>query len=309
MSFTARASCALLQASACAAHVLGTQNFLASTQNMNMSDMSVSAVSKQIEQMAEALLDGPTKSLLHSFKICGQCQSFQRLGEANDGGYLTCVDGLTDGHMKGALSMGIKQHDKWSLDVFNLLKVPVVQFDCTVSHPPVQNCPSCQFFQACIKAPSGAGAVAGKQNWALQHALDASGLGQTPERSLVMKMDIEGSEWPIFAEMVSGGAGNVLKKFQQVAVEFHGMDQTHMHTQYLQAMQHLLDAGLRVVHVHGNNFGGTYWEGACSMPNVVEVTFLAGAQASPGCCDPQPHALDAVNNPANPVELPSAHLP
>merc|ERR1719272_2914753 len=41
--------------------------------------------------------EGATKALLESFAICGQCNSFKRFGEPNDGGYLMCMDGLQTG--------------------------------------------------------------------------------------------------------------------------------------------------------------------------------------------------------------------
>lgn len=291
----------LLQATACAGHLLRNRQHGAT-------ELEALSVSERMQRMAEALPEGETKSLLHSFKVCGQCQNFKRFGEAHDGGYLTCMDGLSGGHIQAAYSVGVEGHDKWSLDIYNLLKVPVNQFDCTVTHP-AQQCPTCHFYQACLQAPSGAGALSHHQNWALQQALDNSGMGKAPERSLVMKMDIEGSEWPILAEMTPGGAGEVLKKFQQVILEFHWMDQRYKHGEYLKAMQNLLAAGFRVAHVHGNNYGGMYSEGAYSIPNVVEVTFVSSGQAAATCQDPVLSPLDTPNNPRSPHDLPEARLP
>jgi len=202
----------------------------------------------------------------------------------------------------------VRDNDQWSLDVYNLLKRPVHQFDCTVDHAAAP-CPECHFFQVCVEATSGAGAVAGRTNWALKKVLDESGLGHAPNRSLVMKMDIEGSEWPILAEMGPGAGGDVLKKFKQLILEFHWMDKTENHAQYLQAMQNLAAAGFRVAHVHGNNWRGMYREGGYSVPNVVEVTFVSEGQPLATCHDPERSVLDNVNNPNNPIDLPEAKLP
>lgn len=271
-------------------------------------ELEVLSVSDRIQRMAETLPDGTTKSLLHSFKVCGQCQDFKRFGEAHDGGYLTCMDGVSNGHVKAAYSMGVNTQDQWSLDMYKLLKVPVNQFDCT-NHQGAQQCSTCQLFEVCIQAQSGAGSVPGHRNWALQEVLNSTGMGSVPDRSLVMKMDIEGSEWPILAEMAPGGAGNVLKKFQQLIFEFHWMDKKSKHDQYLKAMQNLLAAGFRVAHVHGNNYGGMYREGDYEIPTVVEVTFVSSGQPLATCQDPAYSPLDAVNNPSSHVDLPSARLP
>jgi len=259
--------------------------------------------SARLVQVASTLPEGPTKSLLHSFRICTKCRQFKRWGEGHDGGYLTCQDGLEHGKIKAAYSMGVEGHDKWSDDVYEALKVPVNQFDCTVDHP-AQKCPDCHFFKACLSAPGGAGGISGKTNWDLEEALKQTGQGNATDRSLLMKMDIEGAEWFVY----SANSGAPLKKFKEIIVEFHSIHHESSHPRYLKAMQTILAAGFKVAHVHGNNYAGTYQIGGYKIPDVVEITFVADTPALATCENPKHNVLDTVNNP-NSIEIPDSVLP
>jgi hypothetical protein len=223
------------------------------------------------EQAANAQKSTATKKLFKSFRICGQCQNYKRFGEAHDGGYLMCMDGLNDG-VQAAYSLGVEQHDQWSEDVLAQLKVNVNQFDCTVSG---SNCPGCNFYTKCIVSTDGKHNLPGHESegWTLSQALTETGQGEAQDGSLLMKMDIESSEWAIYAQEKP----EVLKKFGELIVEFHSLKDEAKHEEYLQAMQHILASGLKVVHLHGNNYGGGLIEkDDASIPNVVEVTFVHG---------------------------------
>jgi len=246
-----------------------------------------------------------TQALLQTFRICGQCNNYQRFGEGHDGGYLMCMDGLDKKTMKAAYSLGVEHHDQWSEDVITHLGLPVNQFDCTVSE---SACKGCKFFKKCIVSSDGKHPLQGheKEGWTLAQVLEKTGQTDAAEGSLLMKMDIEASEWPIYAVETQ----ETLKKFGELIVEFHWLDQTQNHPQYLKAMQHILKAGFKVAHLHGNNFGGMYeTSGGAKIPNVVEVTFVQGATRAGGCDDDQEYdkKLDTPNN-ANNAELPMAHF-
>jgi len=260
---------------------------------------------------AKAMPDASaTKSLMDSFRICGQCSSFQRFGEENDGGYLMCMDGLKkDGKtsVTAAYSLGVEHHDKWSEDTIKNLGIPVHQFDCTVD---ASDCKACKFYKKCIVSADGKHPVPGHETegWSLQKALketlQGKSLTQIADGSLLMKMDIESSEWPIYASEPA----DVLKKIGQLIVEFHGMKVEANHPMYLQAMQHIQAGGFKIAHLHGNNFEGMYETGGETIPNVVEVTFVHSSARPDGCAGDQLYeTLDAPNNPGV-KELPMAHL-
>lgn len=250
-----------------------------------------------------------TKALLQSFRICGQCSNYQRFGEGHDGGYLMCMDGLSKDSMKAAYSLGVEHHDQWSEDVIKHLNLPVSQFDCTVSSSLCsQNHAQCKFFKKCIVSSDGKHPMPGheQEGLTLNQVLQQTGQEKAADGSLLMKMDIEASEWPIYAVE----SQETLKKFGELIVEFHWLDQKQNHPQYLKAMQHILAAGFKVAHLHGNNFGGMYTtSNGATIPNVVEVTFVQGAARPGGCDDNQEYdkTLDTPNN-ENLAELPMAHF-
>jgi hypothetical protein len=246
---------------------------------------------------------GATQDLFKSFQICGQCNSFKRFGEANDGGYLMCMDGLSHDAVRAAYSLGVEHHDQWSEDVMTNLGVPVNQFDCTVEG---SGCQECQFFKKCIVSADGQHPVPGHESegWTLQQALSKTGQGGAGDGSLLMKMDIESSEWPIYASEPP----EVLKKFGELIVEFHNLQDEARHEEYSQAMRHIQAAGLKVAHLHGNNYDGVYQSGGSSIPKVLEVTFVQSDSRPDGCLDEQRYdGLDAPNRPGTP-ELAMAHM-
>jgi hypothetical protein len=265
-------------------------------------------LAKQMLSAAKTMPEGgTTRRLLESFRICGQCGNFQRFGEANDGGYLMCMDGLKKGSVTAAYSLGVEHHDQWSEDVVKNLGIPVNQFDCTVD---ASDCKSCNFFKKCIVAADGKHPVPGHETegWSLQEAVSKTSKGaamaQIPDSSLLMKMDIESSEWPIYASEPP----EILKKFGELIVEFHGLHNEARHAEYLQAMHHISSAGFKVAHIHGNNFEGMYQTGSEEIPRVVEVTFVHGSARPNGCAGDQLYEkLDASNNP-DVAELPLADL-
>jgi len=254
-------------------------------------------------RMAESSTPSVSQALWKTFQTCGQCKNFVRLGEPNDGGYLTCTDGIQPGQLLAAYSMGVEHHDKWSEDVASWLKVPVNQFDCTVSG---SSCKACKFHKKCIVTADGAHPVPGheKEGWSLAQALAETSQTNAPDRSLLMKMDIEASEWPIFASEPK----EALQKFSQLIVEFHWLQQVKNHPVYLQAMQHILDAGFKVAHLHGNNYSPMFYQDGDQVPQVVEVTFVHSAARPNGCAPDQLYeTLDTPNAPGA-AELPLAHL-
>lgn len=244
-------------------------------------------------------LNPVTRSLLKSFRLCGACNEFLRLGEPNDGGYLTCMDGAED--VVGALSLGVEHHDQWTEDVHNLLAVKIGQFDCTVNTG-TECGGDCKFFKECIGSSDGHEQSDLQPVVTLKKALENMGFDNAAEGTVLLKMDIEGSEWPIFEVEPRG----VLDKFKQIILEVHWLDRTEQHDQMLKAMSTLRQAGFYAAHLHGNNYGGMYNVGNYQIPNVLEVTFVRtdGGQ----CKSWQSRPEDAANDKNN-TEIGHANLP
>ena len=250
-------------------------------------------VTNTVQHLAAKLPAGDTRDLFQSFSICGSCQKWQRFGEANDGGYLSCMDNLKNGSVLAAYSMGIANRDQWSEDVFKKFHVPVYQYDCTVSE--AQDCDQCHFFQACLGS-KGSDQFPGKTTWTLKEALQKSKMQDVPDRSLLLKMDIEGGEWPTLLDSHL----TTLKKFRQLIIEFHHLKKESKHLKYVKVMRHLREAGFHVLHVHGNNCCGMYEKDGLKVPNTVEVTFDAFAPELETCQDPTRLDLDMKNQKENP---------
>lgn len=268
----------------------------------DLSLLALRQTRRTLEGLILALPDGASKDLLRSLRVCGACEDFQRFGEIRDGGYLMCMDHLGD--VQAAYSMGVEKHDKWSADVQEALKVPVYQMDCTVPTP-AQGCPGCVFLSVCLGGDEEHG-TSPKPAWTLQQTLEKTGQAAGEERSLIAKIDIEGSEWPA---LLSSNA-STLRKFRQLVVEFHSLHLVEKHAQYLKAMQSLQEAGFRVVHFHGNNFSPTFDMRGYTVPQVIELTLDATAEPMAACLQDQPlllldHANTGFSKDTPPIRLPA----
>jgi len=260
-------------------------------------------LSRTIEELAARLPEGPTREMLSRLKVCASCSEFRRLGEGQDGGYLICMDGLERGKIRAAYSMGIEFHDAFSHDIYNLLNVPVHQFDCTVERP-AMNCEDCHFNKVCINGMNGNGGHQYGPNMNMQQILEFTGQADAPEDSLIMKMDIEGSEWAVYADGQSG-----LEKFKQLVFEFHWLAQEHRHETYATALRNIENAGFKVAHIHGNNNRYFYTIDGYLVPRVIEVTFVKNNPSLEKCETEQHlHPLDHENN-RKAYPCPMASLP
>ena len=262
--------------------VIDQNIFFMRDQNMALAD--------SIHELTKRLPPGDTMSLFQSFSICGNCDTWQRFGEDHDGGYLSCVDNMKNGTLLAAYSMGVERHDKWSSDIYESFHIPVYQYDCTVSKA-AQDCGGCHFFPACLTSGKSNGLFPNKTSWTLEEAIENSKMLKVPDRSLLMKMDIEMSEWPVLAST----SIETLKKFRQLIIEFHKLNLEHRHAEYLSVMHRLRDAGFKVVHLHGNNWSGKYEKEGFKIPNVIELTLDSSATSS-SCHDPKNLELDMPNH-------------
>ncbi len=138
--------------------------------------------------------------------------------------------------------------------------IPVWQFDHTIKSLPQEH-PLFRFEQKRIVSQSSS----------IQDKTLTTLLQQITGKEFVLKMDIEGDEWDVLAQLDPG----LLSNCRQMVVEFHDFlsignpswrDKAH------QALAHLTgDFG--VVHVHGNNLSKHIVTGNLSLPDSLEVTF------------------------------------
>jgi hypothetical protein len=182
-----------------------------------------------------------------------------RVGGRHDGGYVMLDDfrGVT-----GAYSLGIGPDVAWDLAIAGR-GIPVWQYDPTVYGPPVSH-PLFTFEPWRIEARDDAS----RQIVSLGSLIEQNG---HEGNDLILKMDIEGAEWGVFA----GIDPDRLKVFRQILVEFHSLnrvveaDWLEVATKALANLSHHHQA----VHVHGNNLARILVAGDFRMTESFEVTF------------------------------------
>jgi hypothetical protein len=213
-----------------------------------------------------------------------------RFGSANDGGYILIDD---FDQIDAAFSFGIEQNASWDVSVADR-GVPVYQFDHTVDVPPVSH-GDLFFFKKRIVAEAAPGCET------INALVDRC--GRAGFASLILKIDIEHDEWPVF-DATSEAA---LSCFAQIVGEFHGFGSL-IDSQWSNRARRVFEkitGQFGVVHVHANNHCGLNSVANTAVPEVLEITFANRSryQLVPGD-EMFPSPLDAPNYPY----LPDIHL-
>jgi hypothetical protein len=211
-----------------------------------------------------------------------------RFGSPHDGGYVLIDD--FEG-IDTAFSFGIAQDCSWDVDVADR-DITIYQYDPSIDSPPVTDNPRLIFTKKKISS---------------RDANDSDSLSSLVARhdkrlsrpNILVKMDIENSEWLLFDETPS----DVLSRFSQMVVEFHLRNHplnSYWRDIYARVFQKLSDL-YAVVHVHGNNFGKFINVGNVMLPKSFEVTFANRNMYSfVESNELFPGPLDAPNNPTYP---------
>jgi len=289
------------------------------------------ALHNQIQSYADTLEPGDTLDFLRALRLCAPCKKYQRFGEDNDGGYVMCADGLDKG-LVGAYSFGINGFDGWGMAIASRFHIPLNEYDCTSLKQPVA-CKGCDrhFHPQCILHNNGDAEEAAKELRGVsdQRASDnegnaddaskmtgasfktftqffnESGNANAKERSLLLKIDVESAEWKIFAEEPVEN----LKKFREIVVEYHWINDKEDHQLYAKAVKKVEQAGFSVAHMHGNNWGRGMGEfGEFSIPDVIEVTYIQTPAKGCAANIPYHNKLDMPNTGERP-EMDDAVLP
>lgn len=162
--------------------------------------------------------------------------TLERVGSANDGGYLMCGNLLGGG--QAAYSYGIGPADDWGCDVSERVGVPVHQYDCF--SPPEAGCANglSQFHDECVGARA-----AMKDGRAFDTITNQIARNGDTGKTLVAKIDIEGAE----LDSLMATSDAVLARIDQLAMEIHGTDR-----QFLTLVRKLKRT-FHPVHIHYNN--------------------------------------------------------
>jgi hypothetical protein len=210
-----------------------------------------------------------------------------RFGGPGDGGYLMCGNLLAQA--EGAYSYGIGGTDDWGCEIGSRLGLPVHQYDCFNLAQPVCNDGGRFVFHAeCIGADTAV--IESRPFDTLARQILANGHGG---KRLVVKMDVEGAEW----DSLSAAADHVLEQIDQLALEFHGVDDARY-----PAVLQKLKRTFYLAHRHFNNMACQ--DGIAPFPafafQVLLVNKRIGVLDRSGASPALPHFLDRPDYPERP---------
>ncbi|MFV0280965.1 MAG: hypothetical protein ACK5JM_09450 [Rhodoblastus sp.] len=209
-----------------------------------------------------------------------------RFGSVHDGGYVM-LDDFSDLNM--ALSFGVSVDDSWDLEIARR-GVRVLQFDHTIDAAPSSH-ELLQFHKTMIAASPGPGRET------------LSNLVRTHSRpgrpDILLKIDIEGDEWSVFAETPIEEIG----RCAQILCEFHDLrllcNEDVMRK--VRGVFEKLTSRFAVAHVHANNCGPLCNVANVPVPDVLEILYVNRERYRTAATDELfPTALDAPNRPSMP---------
>ena len=188
--------------------------------------------------------------------------SLVRKGGQRDGGYV-----MADFRLEGtvAYSLGIGNDVSWDLDMASA-GCTVFQYDHTIERLPAEHA-NFRWFRL--------GIAAGRGEDPLMRTLDEAIVenGHQDRDDMVLKIDIEGYEWNLLAEM----SPETLGRFTQIVGEFHDMPTMIVDpdkARRMLAALEKLDRQFALIHMHANNWASAAIVGGITLPSHLELTFL-----------------------------------
>lgn len=197
--------------------------------------------------------------MLRPHRVLGRDK--MRIGRLFDGGYvmLDSLEGVT-----AAYSLGINDDVSWDLDIARR-GIPVYQYDHTIDGLPEPH-PLFSWKKVGISWRRD------EENGMETIESLLQGNGHADATDLILKCDIEGSEWEVFRHTPA----TVLKQFRQIVIEVHNLNYLveWPHCENVRATFTNLFAHHRVVHVHGNNYAPWVILNGIPVPINMEFTLV-----------------------------------
>jgi hypothetical protein len=225
--------------------------------------------------------------LLRPLNVIGK--SLTRRGHNADGGYVMLDDHIDE---TVAYSLGISDEISWDLDMARS-GCQVFQYDHTIQGAPRVH-PNLHFSKIGISGKSSLDGVF-KSLADLIHEN-----GNDARSDMILKMDIEGSEWSVIRELQE----STLNQFSQILIEWHfdfqdiaGVDTLRIVLSTLEK----INASHQVIHVHANNCGRMAVVAGFCIPEGIEVTYARrNNHLFEECEKVYPTPLDRPNDPNMP---------
>ena len=180
-----------------------------------------------------------------------------RIGRKNDGGYIMLND-FKD--IKIAYSFGISREISFDKGLADR-NIDVYMYDHSISGLPIENK---KFHWKRIGLSSK---NTTNSNMKTLKALLIEN-GHLKQQNMILKIDIESSEWNVFQELPS----NIIKQFKFIVGEFHFSPKNKI--KYLNLLKKI-QMTHQIIHLHCNNCGGGIFDyfgyNICSL---LEITFV-----------------------------------
>ena len=188
-------------------------------------------------------------------------RDYFRAGIRGDSGYVMVNYGLQDAPI---YSLGIGWDVSWDRHLAEL-GGQIYQYDHTIDALPEEH-PNFHWFKLGI----GSSADTGPEFRTIKQLIEIN--GHQGRKDLVLKIDIEGYEWPVFAEMDE----ETLGQFSQIVGEFHNLTNIVDSKNAAKIFSALdkINAQFQLVHVHINNSGAVGNIGGVTLYDMYELTFL-----------------------------------
>lgn len=181
---------------------------------------------------------------------------YVRVGAEHDGGYVM----VDDFHGGIAYSFGINNDVSWDHDMARL-GYHLYMYDHTIEQLPYGD-EAFHFFKQGITGTDESDLLKRLSTFLVENHHDKMD-------NMILKMDVEGAEWDVFENI----SEDVLQKFRQIVVEFHGLCNFQRLARYnriLEKINHTHQA----VHYHINNYGAVNWFADKPYGDAIEVTFV-----------------------------------
>jgi hypothetical protein len=167
--------------------------------------------------------------------------TLQRVGSANDGGYLMCAN--LPATIDAAYSYGVGRNDDWGCQISRQYGVPVHQYDCFNPARPVCEGGLFVFHDECVG--DRAEEIDSRMFDTLESQIRKNG---DSGKTLLVKIDIEAAEW----DALLATPDAVLAAIPQLAMELHGYNDPKILEVLRKLKRHF-----HLVNVHYNNWSCT----------------------------------------------------
>jgi len=213
-----------------------------------------------LEHLADPLEVGRQFARLRPFRVKG---GLTAIGAKGDGSYLFPREMVSE--IDGCISPGVGSYSSFENELSKQTSMLTLMLDGSVEEPTMQVKNSI-FIKKNLSVQMKSEGNDVTLDWCVETYFNNS-------KSLVLQMDIEGDEYPVFLGMKA----EVLNRFSVVILELHDINRWKkrdvFNRFYSQAIDILLERFMPI-HLHINPFSPSFRLMGMKLPSVVELTLI-----------------------------------